>query len=169
MIKKKYKLTDERSNFKPFTYPWCYDAWLAHEQSHWLHSEVPMSEDVKDWKKKLTEEEKQRFIVVDNVSFGEFDFDILQADFEPEQLEDWGLVLPENISPDEFGVDFTLPDGDKAPFQQMTFTLADMQAEEIKGALELAKKDNNIETYGNENSNGNAIYRIVVEWEKQKK
>ena len=55
---KKLKLTDERQYFKPFTYPWAYDSWLKHEQSHWLHSEVPMIEDVKDWKKRLTKEEK---------------------------------------------------------------------------------------------------------------
>jgi ribonucleoside-diphosphate reductase beta chain len=59
MTKTKSKLTDERSSFKPFNYPWAYDAWLKHEQSHWLHTEVPMLEDVKDWKKKLTEPEKQ--------------------------------------------------------------------------------------------------------------
>lgn len=60
MIKKvNSKLTDERNSFKPFNYPWAYDAWLKHEQSHWLHTEIPMMEDVKDWKKKLTSEEKQ--------------------------------------------------------------------------------------------------------------
>jgi ribonucleoside-diphosphate reductase beta chain len=53
------KLTDDRSYFKPFSYPWAYDAWLRHESSHWLHTEVPMLEDVKDWKKKLSNEEKQ--------------------------------------------------------------------------------------------------------------
>lgn len=53
------RLTDERSYFKPFNYPWAYEAWLKHEQSHWLHTEVPMIEDVKDWKKNLTNEEKQ--------------------------------------------------------------------------------------------------------------
>jgi ribonucleoside-diphosphate reductase beta chain len=59
MIKKiEHKVTDNRDSFKPFYYPWAYDAWLKHEQSHWLHTEVPMAEDVKDWKKKLTEEEK---------------------------------------------------------------------------------------------------------------
>jgi ribonucleoside-diphosphate reductase beta chain len=52
------KLTDERSAFKPFNYPWAYDAWLKHEQSHWLHTEIPMVEDVKDWKSKLSKEEK---------------------------------------------------------------------------------------------------------------
>jgi ribonucleoside-diphosphate reductase beta chain len=60
MLKKtQFKLTDERNSFKPFNYPWAYDAWLKHEQSHWLHTEVPMAEDVKDWKKHLTNEEKQ--------------------------------------------------------------------------------------------------------------
>jgi ribonucleoside-diphosphate reductase beta chain len=58
-MNKKSTLTDERSSFKPFNYPWAYDAWLKHEQSHWLHTEVPMLEDVKDWKKKLTPEQKQ--------------------------------------------------------------------------------------------------------------
>jgi ribonucleoside-diphosphate reductase beta chain len=60
MIKKQeHKLTDERNSFKPFHYPWAYEAWLKHEQSHWLHTEVPMIEDVKDWKKRLTDEERQ--------------------------------------------------------------------------------------------------------------
>ena len=54
----KYKLTETRDFFKPFNYPWAYDSWLKHEQAHWLHTEVPMMEDVKDWKKKLTAEEK---------------------------------------------------------------------------------------------------------------
>jgi ribonucleoside-diphosphate reductase beta chain len=58
MVKTKPKMTDERSYFKPFNYPWAYDAWLKHEQAHWLHTEVPMMEDVKQWKKSLTPHEK---------------------------------------------------------------------------------------------------------------
>jgi ribonucleoside-diphosphate reductase beta chain len=54
----KLTLTDERDHFKPFNYPWAYEAWLKHEQSHWLHTEVPMLEDMQDWKKRLTNEEK---------------------------------------------------------------------------------------------------------------
>lgn len=59
MTKKSHNLLSERNSFKPFNYPWAYDAWLKHEQSHWLHTEVPMAEDVKDWKNKLSKEEKQ--------------------------------------------------------------------------------------------------------------
>lgn len=51
-------LLEDRNSFKPFNYPWAYDSWLKHEQSHWLHTEVPMLEDVKDWKTKLSAEEK---------------------------------------------------------------------------------------------------------------
>ena len=59
MIKKQQvKLTDERTAFKPFAYPWAYNSWLQHEQSHWIHTEVPMLEDVKDWKNKLSKDEK---------------------------------------------------------------------------------------------------------------
>ena len=58
MAKKQLKLTDERTYFKPFNYAWAYEAWLKHEQSHWLHTEVPMIEDVKDWKTKITAEQK---------------------------------------------------------------------------------------------------------------
>ena len=54
----KLKITDERDYFKPFHYPWAYDIWLKHEQSHWLHTEVPMLGDIKDWKTRLTQEEK---------------------------------------------------------------------------------------------------------------
>lgn len=51
-------LLDNRTTFKPFNYPWAYDAWLMHEQNHWLHTEFSMMEDVKDWKTKLSVPEK---------------------------------------------------------------------------------------------------------------
>ena len=44
--------------FKPFHYPWAYDAWKKQQQIHWLPEEVPMADDVQDWKHKLTEQEK---------------------------------------------------------------------------------------------------------------
>lgn len=58
MPKKKLKLTDERSYYKPFNYPWAFDAFKSSEQMHWLWTEVPMLEDVKDWKNTLSKSEK---------------------------------------------------------------------------------------------------------------
>jgi len=49
----------------------------------------------------------------------------------------------------------------------MTFTLADAQAEAIKEALTLAKSEI-VETFGNENGNGNSLYAIVKQWVEQK-
>lgn len=52
------KLTDNRAAFKPFSYEWAFEYWLTSEQSHWLHTEVEMIQDVNDWKQKLTDQEK---------------------------------------------------------------------------------------------------------------
>jgi len=51
-------LLQERHVYKPFLYPWCYEAWLTQQRIHWLPEEIPMAEDVRDWKKNLTPSEK---------------------------------------------------------------------------------------------------------------
>ena len=43
----------------------------------------------------LTEEEKKRFIIADNVAFGEWDWDMLANDWNGEDLESWGLDVPQ--------------------------------------------------------------------------
>ena len=50
-----------------------------------------------EWVKRssdLTEEEKKRFIIADNVAFGEWDWDTLANDWEVVDLEAWGLDIP---------------------------------------------------------------------------
>tara|TARA_B100000900_G_scaffold350883_1_gene317685 strand:+ start:26531 stop:27121 length:591 start_codon:yes stop_codon:yes gene_type:complete len=42
----------------------------------------------------LTKEEQQEFIIKDNSSFGEWDWDVLANEWDKEQLEEWGLDLP---------------------------------------------------------------------------
>jgi len=44
--------------YKPFRYPWAYEAWLTQQRVHWLPEEVPLAEDVKDWHKNLSESER---------------------------------------------------------------------------------------------------------------
>ncbi|ACJ00854.1 MULTISPECIES: ribonucleotide-diphosphate reductase subunit beta [Rhodospirillales] len=44
--------------YKPFRYPWAYEAWLTQQRIHWLPEEVPLADDVKDWRQKLTEAER---------------------------------------------------------------------------------------------------------------
>lgn len=121
----------------------------------------------------LTEDEQRQFIIKDNVSGGEWDWEMLANEWNNEQLEDWGLdVVGFDLNSDELGTDFNLPDGDKAPFQQMTFTLADEQAEQIKNAIDDVKQTEEYkyaETMGNENSNGNALYLIIMQWAGQRR
>lgn len=39
----------------------------------------------------LTEDEKKQFIVKDNVSYGQWDYDLLANNFDNNKLEDWGI------------------------------------------------------------------------------
>lgn len=43
----------------------------------------------------LTEDEKQRFIIEDNIPFGEWDFDILANAFDSSDLVEWGFEAVE--------------------------------------------------------------------------
>lgn len=51
-------LLDAKPIYKPFNYPWAYDAWLKQQQIHWLPEEVPLADDVRDWKHNLTVNER---------------------------------------------------------------------------------------------------------------
>jgi hypothetical protein len=121
----------------------------------------------------LTPEQQNEFIIKDNVGFGEWNWDDLANSWDTEQLTEWGIDLPIFFNDsDELGTDFSLADGDKAPFQQMTFTLADEQAIQIQNAIaeiKLTDEYKYAETMGNENSNGNALYLIIMQWAEQKK
>jgi ribonucleoside-diphosphate reductase beta chain len=44
--------------YKPFKYQWAYEAWKTQQQIHWIPEEVPLGDDIKDWKEKLTESER---------------------------------------------------------------------------------------------------------------
>ena len=128
-----------------------------------------------NWIKKaseLTEDQKKRFVITDNASFGEWEWGALKSDWDLDFVADWGVDIPGfDVSPDDIGEGFSLPDGDKAPFQQMTFTLADAQATVIQNAINDIKQTDEYkftETHGNENSNGNALYLIVATWAGQR-
>ena len=51
-------LLDASPVYKPFRYPWAYDAWLMQQRLHWLPEEVPLADDVKDWNRNLTDAER---------------------------------------------------------------------------------------------------------------
>ena len=123
----------------------------------------------------LTDEQRREYAISHNATaeLSEWDFDILpdelaELDFDGFDF-DFGLETDgEDYSPDEFGDDFTLPDGDKPEICQMSFTLHQRQKELIEYAISVVKDDAK-ETFGNTNGNGNALYEVVKEWAEQRK
>lgn len=118
----------------------------------------------------LTAEQKRRLALYDNRSaeLAEWDVDQLLADVDAGRDFD-GLFSDDELAallrrlPGESEWDSafaSVPDGDKSPFEQMTFTLSNDQAEQVRRALDAAKHAGAFVDTGNENSNGNALARI---------
>src|SRR5512142_1538780 len=53
-----FDLLTENPVYKPFRYPWAYEAWLMQQRLHWLPEEVPLADDVKDWHRNLKDGER---------------------------------------------------------------------------------------------------------------
>ena len=125
----------------------------------------------------LSIDKLKEIVIKDNGSFGEWDMDMLANEWDDLPLKEWGIEgigdwEQKDVSPDDFGEEFSLPSGDKQPFQQITFMLSDFQAAEIREALEDAKgleAYKTMITFGNTNSNGNAIALIVEQWIESRK
>ena len=121
--------------------------------------------DVRVASRALTEKEREKLtVLLHKGATGEWNFDTLANEFEVDELVEWGFSPSElGITPDadEWGAAMDkLPDEDRAPFQQMTFTLHDTQAETVKDALTASKALGAFVETENENSNGNALARI---------
>lgn len=119
----------------------------------------------------LTPEQIKAYRLADNMTASKSEWDVellntelldLEANFD---MADFGFEI---FPPGDYGTDFELPSADKEPFQQMTFMLANEQAEVIKSALKESKGEK-YDNFGNQNTNGNALYRVVMEWEEQRK
>lgn len=120
----------------------------------------------------LTPEQVNALRLVDNKSNeSAWDMDLLAEELPGLDLSafefDWGFD-EEEYSPDDFGDDFSLADGDKPEICQMTFTLHSRQKELVEYAIQQVK-DNITETFGNTNVNGNGLYEVVREWAEQRK
>ena len=123
----------------------------------------------------LTEAQRKAYIIADNqlaLNSG-WDLDMLRVEFEQLAELDFDLSLigfDDNVVEKLLDIDAELPDlpdGDKDPFQQKTFTLHDEQAALVDDAILKAKTSPLIDTGLNENSNGNAIAFICEQWLKQ--
>lgn len=90
----------------------------------------------------LTEDEQKQFIIKDNVGFGEWDWDMLANEWEPELLEEWGLTVPNwGETPD-----YSILDGEDVSNQLNDMTNGvkkaiqiEFEAEHYEEAYELVK------------------------------
>ena len=80
-------LFKERIAYKPFEYPEYYtEGWLKQAQAFWLHTEIPMSGDVKDWNEKLTDKEKN---LVGNILLGFAQTECAVSDYWTQKVVSW--------------------------------------------------------------------------------
>ena len=80
-------LFDERIPYKPFEYPEYYnEGWLPQAQAFWLHTEIPMSGDVKDWNEKLKPAEKN---LVGNILLGFAQTECAVSDYWTQKVVGW--------------------------------------------------------------------------------
>jgi len=120
-----------------------------------------------------TEAKKIKYALSDNDRAGEYDelqlAELVYPHIEEIDLSEYKVDLGEPVDLKEVveaygpdGVDWAealggLPDGDKQPFQQMTFTLHDDQVEQVNQAIKVALKLGDFLGNENKNRNGNAL------------
>ena len=118
----------------------------------------------------LTEDQIKAFRLADN-RVGEmatWDQELLAFELSEISMPmtDFGF---QTVSPDAFSESFTLDSGEKKPFQQISLTVHDKQADLMLKAIKYVYDHNAVnETFGNENHNGNGLYEVVREWAEQK-
>lgn len=113
----------------------------------------------------LTDAQKRAYVIADNklALRAGWNDEMLRLELADLDAEGFDLALTgfdaiEGV--DELDAMPALPEGDKDPFQQMTFTLHDEQAEQVMAAIAAAKAMGPFIDSPNENSNGNALARI---------
>jgi len=80
-------LFDERIAYKPFDYPEYYnEGWLKQAQAFWLHTEISMQSDIKDWNERLNEKEKH---LVGNILLGFAQTECAVSDYWTQNVVSW--------------------------------------------------------------------------------
>jgi ribonucleoside-diphosphate reductase beta chain len=84
--------TDAKGYYKPFRFPWAFEAFQLQQKMHWIPEEVPMHDDVKDWNTKLSGPKKNlltqlfRFFTTGDVDVGQAYIDKYMRYFKNEEI-----------------------------------------------------------------------------------
>lgn len=119
----------------------------------------------------LSEDQIKAFRLADNKvgELAQWDVDLLPLELA-DIAQDMAVFGFESISEEEFGEEFTLDSGEKKPYQQISLTLHDKQAELIMACIDYVHTHEEVgETFGNENRKGNGVYEVVRQWAEQRK
>ena len=85
-------LLDFSKTYKPFLYPWAVELVKKHEEIHWVEDEAELSEDIQDWRTKLSEQEKEfvtqvlRLFTQSDVQVGENYHELLIPKFKNNEI-----------------------------------------------------------------------------------
>ena len=111
----------------------------------------------------LTEEQQREFLIKDNVSGGEWDFEMLANEWDGEQLEEWGLDVPSFAT----DVDYAILDDEEVSEQLENMQNGvkkaiqiEFEAEHYQDAYELVKFWREREAY---------VGGMIMEYLKDKK
>lgn len=117
----------------------------------------------------LTSDQKQEFIIKDNVGFGDWDWDVVANEWEAEKVEEWGLdVWVTDSSDDLLDVESDeetepqplSPKGTDDDYSVFELVMLYSNKQRLFTALNLSKSINNIDT------NEAALMKIIEEYIK---
>lgn len=119
----------------------------------------------------LSQDQIKAFRLADNKVSEKAQWDFSKLDEELDSILDIDMSMFDfEIVEDNFDTDFSLAEGDREPIQTMSLTFSDDQVEVINEAISKMKQTEKFKNYEgiNKNSNGNAMYLVVLEWLQQK-
>ena len=90
------------------------------------------------------------------------DYDLSLTGYTEKELE--AILAEVRLDPDSLTDEFELPDRETVLAHTMNVTMHKDQIEIVKAAIDAAIADGDVETFGNDDRNGNGLYKVVSEW-----
>ena len=90
------------------------------------------------------------------------DYDLSLTGYSEKELE--AILAEVRLDPDSLTDEFELPDREHVTEHTMNVTMHKEQIAIVEAAIDLALEEGDVVTFGNENRNGNGLYKVVSEW-----
>lgn len=90
------------------------------------------------------------------------DYDLSLTGYSEKELE--AILAEVRLDPDSLTDEFELPDREHVMEHTMNVTMHKDQIAIVEAAIDLALEEGDVVTFGNENRNGNGLYKVVSEW-----